>query len=307
MKKKLFLVMTMLSFTVHSQENKLLIELSESACKCVDSINTYNRIKDSISSDINKCITKAALAYQLGEKIKDIDTTKTKNVTIDIYTNENSKEYKKYYYEVENYMTDNCGSVKRKLAINDVVKKNSFSENEMALKYYNIGSEASERGDYEEAIKYYKLAIKEDPKFVFAYDNLGYAYRKLEKFDDAVEYYKKSLKIDPEGLMPLQNIAIAYKLKKDYTNAIKWYEKLTKVDSNNPEAFYGISLIQIETKEYEKALDNICQAYILYVNQKSAYRTDTEKLISMLYVELKEQGKLDIFNKTLEKYHIKQN
>lgn len=306
MKKIFLLIILAFSQITFAQEDQLLKDLADSACKCIDSISTYNKITDSINSQVSKCISKNAMAYQLGEKIKKVDTTKTSS-TIEINTNENSDEFKKYYYKMERFLTDNCKVLKLKLSMNDIVKKYSFSDNELAIEYYEKAGDASKMGNYEEAVKFYKMAIKEDDKFVFAYDNLGYAYRKLERFDDAIEAYKKSLNIDPEGLMPLQSIAIAYKYKKEFDKAINAYEKITQIDPKNPEAFYGIGLIQFINKEdYESALDNICQAYILYIEQKSAYRTDAEKLISMIYQKLKEQNKLDFFNKTLAKYHISQ-
>jgi tetratricopeptide (TPR) repeat protein len=130
----------------------------------------------------------------------------------------------------------------------------------------------------------------------------------LNKFDEAIDAYEKSLEIDPNGMMPLQNIAVAYQYKKEYKKAIKAYKKLAIIDKSNPEVFYGIgNVYTINLKDYEEGLDYLCKAYNMYIEQKSPYRTDAEKLINYIYSEMKEQGKEEKFNQILEANHISQN
>lgn len=51
----------------------------------------------------------------------------------------------------------------------------------------------------------------------------------------------------------------------------------------------------------------MCKAYILYIQQKSPYRSDAEKVIQMLYTEFKNKNDLDTFNTILENNNINQN
>jgi len=152
--------------------------------------------------------------------IKDLEKTAkvgddgNKQIDISININEDSNEYKEYYYEMERYLVNTCPSVKAKVAANDKVGEKSISRNSEALKYYNLGIDESKKENFEKAIEYYKKAVVFDPNFAFAYDNIGICYRRLNKFDEAIEAYEKSLKIDPNGSMPLQNIAVAYQYKK---------------------------------------------------------------------------------------------
>lgn len=291
-------------------KKQFLKELSENACKCIDSIQTYNKTRDSIASEIHACTDKQVSAYQLGTKIAEIENIDdaTKNVTLTIDVNPNSKEYKKYYYEMERYLLANCEAVKNKIAVNDKVNVNSYSNNTEALKYYELGIEESKKGDYAKAIENYKKAVVFDKNFAFAYDNMGICYRRLNEYDKAIDAYEKSLKIDPNGTMPLQNIAIVYSYKKEYKKAVKAFERLAKVDPKNPEVFYGIGQLYAQhLLDYEKALDNLCQAYNIYVDQKSPYRTDAEKLIQIVYNEMKKEGKEAVFNSILKKHNINPN
>lgn len=293
-------------------EEKFMEELSENACKCIDSIDTFSKIKDSIASEINVCIDKQVGAFQLGSKLAKLGDLekldKKEKLNIEIDFNPNSKDYKEYYYKLERYLNKNCKSIKQKINVNDVVRENSLSENKEAIKYYNLGINEAKNENYEKAISYYKKAVILDPKFAFAYDNLGISYRKLNLYDEAIEAYKKSLAIDPNGQMPLQNIAIAYIYKKEYKNAVKSYESLAKLDETNPEVYYGIGNIYVQyLKDYENGLENLCKAYNIYVETKSPYRSDAEQLINIAYSELKKQGKEAVFFEILKKHNISSN
>jgi len=322
--KNIFLIIIFISiYSIGvSQENKksssetLLKELAENGCKCVDSINNFNKTKAEVAKEISECIKKQTGAFQLGSKLMEVDELKEdaeiidgkKQINISININENSDEYKKYYYELERYMMTNCTSLKEKIASNEKLSGKSFSENEKAIEFYSKGLKEAKKDNYNKAAEWFEKAVKEDPEFAFAWDNLGINYRRLEKFDKAIECYQKSLEIDPNGLMPLQNIAIVYQYKKEYSKAIEAYEKLEEIDKNNPEVYYGIgNVYATNLNDYEKGLDNMCKAYNMYIEQKSPYRADAEKMINIIYVEMKKQGKEEEFVKILKANNISQN
>lgn len=294
---------------------QLLQSASEKGCTCVDSIDIFNKTREKVSEEVNKCIEKETVSYQLMAKLfgvssslKDIkldDGDEKKEINININTNENSDEYKKYYYEIERYMMNHCAALKTKIASNDLTNRFSVSNDREALGYYNKGQEEIKLEHYEKAIEYYEKAVKIDPNFAFAWDNIGICYRKLNNYDKAIYAYKQSLEIDPVGMTPLQNIAIAYMFKQEYDKAIDAYQQIAAIDKSNPEVYYGIGNIYANAKqEYEKGLDYMCKAYILYIEIKSPYRADAEKVITMIYSEMKKAGKIDAFNAILKKYNI---
>ena len=231
-----------------------------------------------------------------------------KNINISINVNTDSNEYKEYYYEIERYLINNCKAIRDKIAANDKPNEKSLAKNDESRKYYNSGLEEAKIEHYEKAIENFKKAVVFDPEFAFAYDNIGICYRKLNKYDEAIDAYEKSIKIDPNGITPLQNIAVAYQYKNEYKKAVKAYEKLAELDKSNPEVYYGIGQIYAQNLfDYEKALENLCEAYTLYVAQKSPYRTDAETLIQIVYKEMKKQGKEALFNEILKKHNISGN
>lgn len=296
---------------------------SEEACKCIDSINRINKSNADVSKEIGVCIDKQVVVYQMADKLfgsmdinKEIekalngDTLKKKDkkpkaTEIDINTNQDSKDYKKYYYELERFMMDSCASMKAAINSNEKQNENSVSYNAKARELYKMGQKDMENQDFQQSVIHFEAALKIDPLFAFAWDNLGISYRHLNNFDKAIEAYNSSLKVDPNGITPLQNIAVAYEYKKQYDKAIAAYEKLAKLDNDNPEVFYGIGRIYVVyLEEYENGLQNLCKAYNIYTDQKSPYRTDAESLISTVYGEMKKQGKEKRFNEILKENHI---
>lgn len=294
----------------------LLKELSEGGCSCVDSIDTYDKSNVEVAQEIGKCISEQTVAFQMGSKLLGLDSLVGKSdhaergrqIDVSIDTDKDSDEYKRYYYELERYMMANCASLNEKIASNEQQSDKSFSKNKKAYNYYVKGVRASEVENFEKAVEYFEKAVEEDPEFAFAWDNLGLNYRRLNNLDKAMESYEKSLEIDPYGKMPLQNIAIVYQYREEYYKAIEAYERLASLDHGNPEVYYGIgNVYAINLKDYEKGLENMCKAYNIYVEQKSPYRTDAERVINVIYAEMKKLGKEEVFNMILESNNISQN
>ena len=296
-----------------TKQEKLLAELAENSCKCVDSIKVNNKSKEEISKEINGCITPQIGAYQLGVKLMNLDSLKEnaeekdgkKEINISLVLDENSREYKEIYYEMERYLMDNCKAIKDKISSNDKQSKKSLSDNSKALELYYKGVDESKKENHEKAIDYFEKAVEIDPEFAFAWDNIGISYRKVGDYDKALYAYQRSLEIDSTGLMPLQNIAIVYRFKKEYDKAIAAYNRLAEIDKDNPETYYGIGQVYtVFLNDHEKGLENMCKAYNLYVKQKSPYRTDAEKIIQFIYSEMKKKGKEDKFNEILKAHNI---
>lgn len=242
------------------------------------------------------------LSKSLSQANTDIEKGKTtgKKVNVTINSNPESDDYKKAYYDIEAYLMTNCNTA-RELTTTAESKHDKISKDPVAHDFYKKAIQASEKEDWNEAIKNYKSALEKDPKFTYAWDNLGICYRRIGDYDKALDAYRQSLAIDPKGKMPLQNIAITYIYKKEYQKAIDAYSVFDKEYPGDPEVYYGIGQIYYEyLKDNEKALDYICKAYSIYTVQKSPYRSDAETIIGYIYKKMKEENKLDKFKEILK-------
>jgi tetratricopeptide (TPR) repeat protein len=206
---------------------------------------------------------------------------------------------------IESYLVENCDALKQLSFTESEEFEHSTSQNVLAQLAYDDGMDYMEGGDYETAILKFKKAIEIDPNFAFSWDNLGVCYRKSYQYEKAIEAYKKSLEINPEGRMPLMNIAVTYNLKKEFEEAIVYYNKFISIYKDDPEGYYGLGLILYTNNKQEEGLASLIHAYTIYSAQNSPYRADAAKKIGYMYNDLKNNDKLEIFNKVAAKYNLK--
>jgi len=314
MKKSVLLLLIICSLGQLSAQKKvekkiesLKKELSENACKCIDSIDTRNKTKDQITALVHRCINAQTDAYLIGASMMSIDLSgvdKNGTLNITLNTDSDSQEYKQRYYELENYLMEHCKGLKRVMASADIEGDKTISSNQEAREFYQKGQEADKKGKYSKAIEYYKKAVEIDSVFAFAWDNMGICYRRINDYDRAIQAYTISNQLYPKGTTALQNMAVAYSFKKEYDKAISYYNQLAAISKNDPEVFYGIALVYVHKKDFEQALHSLCKAYLMYIEVKSPYRSDAEKLFSMIYTELKSTGNETIFSSILQQYKI---
>ncbi len=53
--------------------------------------------------------------------------------------------------------------------------------------------------EYEDAIKYYELSYRYNPKNISALSSIGYCYERMKRYDKALEYYERYLKVGKKG------------------------------------------------------------------------------------------------------------
>jgi tetratricopeptide (TPR) repeat protein len=277
---------------IYASGQDLIEKISEHICNCIDTIENM----DSLQAKLDRCASETLEIYFTSDDSDDdnefADDNDTLSRTMDAVIP------KLGYY---------CPKI-RKFLLAD--KENHFykrSDSEAANDSYQKGYEALKSEDFKNAEKYYNEAIKADPFFVFAYDDLALTYRKSGDYKKAIKFYDKSIEIYPEGSYALQNQAVAYTYLKDYSSALYNYEQLMKLYPDNPEGFYGAAKIYFLKEEFETALDYAFYVHKMYVTLKSDYVKDTEDLIQSIYAKMKEQNKLDIFNRKAEEHGIKLN
>lgn len=264
--------------------------ISEDACDCISQINTENNTKNKA---IKNCIASSVV----------------KNLKTDVNTNDKDiseiQIEAKAYQKIEAYLVENCNALKDLSFSENAEFKHSTSQNVLAQLAYDDGMDLMDQSEFENAILKFKKAIEIDPNFAFSWDNLGVSYRKSNQYEEAIKAYKKSLEINPEGRMPLMNIAVTYNLKKEFDQAIVYYNKFISIYNDDPEGYYGLGLILYTNNQQEEGLDNLIHAYTIYTAQNSPYRADAAKKIGYMYNDLKNNNKLEVFNKVATKYNLK--
>lgn len=311
MRKSFFSVLFLLvflSYNFNYAQDKIDPKILDESCNCIKKIKTDIEKSSKIDS-IKSCITQSILISQMESITKDLskiletqkgeikDTTYTSNKNINI-------TFDKDFDIIQKKLFEDCPGLKEVLASNNIKSEKSVSNKKKALEYYKEGQKYHDDEQYDQAIVQYNKAIKSDPNFAFAWDNMGLCYRKLNRYEEAIKCYKKSLEIEPKGTMPLQNIAVAYEYLKDYKSSSETYLKIIANNPEDAEGYYGAGNSFFSNQEFEKGLDYMFQAYLIYKKTNSPYIHDSETLISNYYNFLKQNNQIDLFNKVTAKYNI---
>ena len=86
----------------------------------------------------------------------------------------------------------------------------SIKPPDAAVAHFNWGVDYASRGDLDQAITEFKIAIKRDVRWAKPYYNLGVAYSRQGKWNHAIVTWKKTVYIDPKYANAHYNLARAY-------------------------------------------------------------------------------------------------
>jgi len=84
------------------------------------------------------------------------------------------------------------------------------------------------------AEKYYRLALRTDPRYSEAVNNLGTIYYAKKSYRRAISQYKKALRLNPEAASVWSNLAMGYFSRNDVEHAQEALQMALKLD---PEVF----------------------------------------------------------------------
>jgi tetratricopeptide (TPR) repeat protein len=108
-------------------------------------------------------------------------------------------------------------------------------------------------GDYEEALKYYKLAVIIEPK-VWTLKKAGLCLRKLDRYPEALDYYLQAMEVDNDDLHAVLMAAHCYLDIHDFDNAMKSYFRIEYSDPQNNKVIRPIAWCYLVTGRFDESL-----------------------------------------------------
>ncbi|HJS24245.1 MAG TPA: tetratricopeptide repeat protein, partial [Pyrinomonadaceae bacterium] len=122
-----------------------------------------------------------------------------------------------------------------------------------ALKLYQKGSAAAQKGDAKAAVESLSAAVAAHPNFALALSELGVQYMNLKQYDKAGETFDALLKLKPDDVSAHLNMGIVDFNKKKMDEAESHLRKALELKSAGPSAHYYLGLTLVSLKRYEEA------------------------------------------------------
>lgn len=113
------------------------------------------------------------------------------------------------------------------------------------------GFNFSIRGEFKEAILYYKEATEKSPDDTVAWYGLGSCYDGLDKPEEAIAAYQQAIRIDPGNAAGYYNLGRYYQKRGRYEEAIDSYKKATQKDPDHAPSFFDTGILYGKLEELE--------------------------------------------------------
>ena len=174
----------------------------------------------------------------------------------------------KYY----NQGRDESDEEKKKLAFESTIKSMndvySIKEDNQALFMIAVANMAL--GDDEEAERYFKTILEDDPKDIDALINLGnmkfrQAGEKEEKntelYNEPLQYYLQVVKYSPEELPTIiTQLAWCFDILEKYGEAVKYYKMSIEIDPDNNHLISALGVALFNNGDVDEAIEQFKKA-----------------------------------------------
>jgi len=128
-----------------------------------------------------------------------------------------------------------------------------------AVTYYNIGYIQYKLGTYENALTYFREALRFQltaQLHMDIYNSIGITYSEMGNDTDAVQAFKKAVGILPGSIIPYNNLGRQYSKMGKFDQAIEIFEKGLRI-REEPHLRSNLSIAFDKKKERDKNLKNI--------------------------------------------------
>jgi predicted O-linked N-acetylglucosamine transferase (SPINDLY family) len=119
----------------------------------------------------------------------------------------------------------------------------------------HLGVVAAIEADWEEALRYFDLAIQSDPNNYLALSNRGNILKLLMRFDEALQSYEAALLLNPSDVSALCNAAAIFNLRHEYGLSLACSERASAINPKSLMAWEEMGKTYWLAKHYEKAID----------------------------------------------------
>jgi len=145
------------------------------------------------------------------------------------------------------------------------------AESEEPLIYNNIGIVYHQRGLYQQAENEFLKAVKLNPNYAEAHNNLGSTYARQNLPNKAIAEFKAAIGIDSSYANAYLNLGMAYAKTKQNKEAIRQYKKALRFDPGSLEIRTKLGVALYEERKWNEAIKEFKKILELSPNSALAH------------------------------------
>uniref|UniRef100_A0A7N4NWC1 dolichyl-phosphate-mannose--protein mannosyltransferase n=1 Tax=Sarcophilus harrisii TaxID=9305 RepID=A0A7N4NWC1_SARHA len=121
--------------------------------------------------------------------------------------------------------------------------------------HYNIGKNLADKGDQIAAIRYYREAVRLNPKYVHAMNNLGNILKERNELQEAEELLSLAVRIQPDFAAAWMNLGIVQNSLRRFGEAERSYWTAIKYRRKYPDCYYNLGRLYADLNRPLEALN----------------------------------------------------
>nr|XP_048277687.1 protein O-mannosyl-transferase TMTC4 isoform X2 [Myodes glareolus] len=129
--------------------------------------------------------------------------------------------------------------------------------------HYNIGKNLADQGNQTAAIRYYREAVRLNPKYVHAMNNLGNILKERNELQEAEELLSLAVQIQPDFAAAWMNLGIVQNSLKRFEAAEQSYRTAIKHRRKYPDCYYNLGRLYADLNRHVDALNAWRNATVL--------------------------------------------
>uniref|UniRef100_A0A674GQ59 dolichyl-phosphate-mannose--protein mannosyltransferase n=1 Tax=Taeniopygia guttata TaxID=59729 RepID=A0A674GQ59_TAEGU len=129
--------------------------------------------------------------------------------------------------------------------------------------HYNVGKNLADKGNQSAAIKYYREAVRLNPKYVHAMNNLGNILKERNELHEAEELLSLAVQIQPDFAAAWMNLGIVQNSLRRFEEAEQSYWTAIKHRKKYPDCYYNLGRLYADLNRHIDALNAWRNATVL--------------------------------------------
>ncbi|XP_052588340.1 protein O-mannosyl-transferase TMTC4 isoform X4 [Peromyscus californicus insignis] len=160
----------------------------------------------------------------------------------------------------------NAKGVHKDLSFKPVYYDNHLSPELFSMPFnvhYNIGKNLADQGNQTAAIRYYREAVRLNPKYVHAMNNLGNILKERNELQEAEALLSLAVQIQPDFAAAWMNLGIVQNSLKRFEAAEQSYRTAIKHRRKYPDCYYNLGRLYADLNRHVDALNAWRNATVL--------------------------------------------